>query len=209
MGEEYNPEIFRRVFRKKAIPMSESLEIECGLFTLTILNEFTYSPGSVDNVRRYEREYDFSGEYRPSSRHGLICQQPDGTKHSCILLASRGATGVHEHSVVVVNETCFVAVGDMLCSLSPPDLALNWATKVDHATCFGIHYSPRHDCLLSHGELEIARVGFDGKVVWSSGGADIFSGGFRVIGDYIESIDFYNRVYHFDIASGRSEMMGP
>ena len=114
---------------------------------------------------------------------------------------------MNEHSAVVLNRSCFVGVGDMLCSLSLPSLDLSWATKVDSATCFGVYYSPQHDCLLSHGELEVARVSLTGEIVWSAGGKDIFSEGFQIVGDYIEAIDFNHEVYRVDIATGRSKLI--
>lgn len=183
------------------------MELSCGSLTLTLLDEPTYTPGSVDNVRPYDREFCFVEQYRPSSKHGLKCREPDGTEHSCILLADGGASGVHEHSAVVINGCCFLAVGDMICSLSLPTLDLKWATKVDWATCFGVYYSPQHDCLLSHGEAAIARVSLDSEIVWEAGGMDIFSEGLRVIGDHVEAIDFYHQVYRIDIATGRSELI--
>lgn len=207
--------VFRAITFLAAGPASERsrstevvVKIRCEPFTLTMLAESTDSAGSADNVRRYDRVFDFAGEgYQPSSRHGLICLEPDGTEHSCVLLASEGATGVHEHSAVVVNGTCFVAVGDMLCALSLPCLDLRWATKLDSATCFGVYYSLQHDCLLSHGELEIARVSLSGEIVWSGGGKDIFTEGFQIVGDSIEAIDFNHEVYRIDIATGRSELI--
>lgn len=57
--------------------------------------------------------------------------------------------------------------------------------------------------LLSHGELEVARVSLNGEIVWSASGKDIFSEAFQVIGDRVEAIDFNNEVYHIDIATGR------
>ena len=158
-------------------------------------------------MRTYEREYDFARGYRPSSVHGLTCREPDGSEHSCILLAGGGASGVHEHSAVVFNGRCFVAVGDNICSLSLPTLDLRWVTKVDSATCFGVYYSPEYGCLLSHGELEIARVSLAGEVVWSAAGMDIFTEGFWIVGDYVEAIDFYHQVYRIEIGTGRSKLI--
>lgn len=185
------------------------MEVQCESLMLTMLDEREYSAGSADNVRSYDRELDLSDEFRPSSRHGLICRELDGAEHSCVLLAAGGSSRVHEHSAVVLKGVCFVAVGDMVCSLSLPTLVLNWATKVDGATCFGIYYSPRYDCLLSHGELEIARVNLLGEIVWSAGGADIFSEGFRVVDDQVEAVDFKGQVYRTDIGTGRSEVIDP
>ena len=183
------------------------MELASGSFVVTLLDDPTYTPGSADNVRRYDREYCFVQEYRPVSQYGLTCRQSDGTTHTCILLAGGGASRVHDHSAVIVNGSCFVGVGDMLCSLSLPTWELKWATKVDTATCFGVYYCPQHDCLLSHGECEIARASLSGEIVWSVSGRDIFSEGFRIVGDHVEAVDFYNGVYRIDIATGRCELV--
>ncbi|QDT71479.1 hypothetical protein [Lacipirellula limnantheis] len=183
------------------------MKLASGFFVVNLLDDPTYTPGSVDNVRRYDREHCLVQEYRPVSQYGLACTQSDGTMHTCILLAGGGASRVHEHSAVIVNGSCFVGVGDMLCSLSLPNLDLKWATKVDTATCFGVYYCPQQDCLLSHGECEIARVSLSGEIQWSASGRDIFSEGFRIVGGQVEAVDFYNSVYHIDIVTGRSELI--
>jgi hypothetical protein len=186
------------------------VELNQGPYILTLHDDPLYTAGSADNVERYDREYCFSKENRASSKCGMICQRPDGTTDSCILLGGGGASGVHDHSAVVVKDSCFVGVGDMLCALFLPTLDLRWATKVDWATCFGVYYSPQHDCLLSHGELEIARVSLGGQIIWSAGGMDIFTEGFHVVGDYVEALDFNRTVYRIDIATGRSAIVhGP
>jgi hypothetical protein len=82
-------------------------------------------------VRRYGREYCLVKEYRPVSQYGLFCRDKEGATHSCILLVGGGASRVHDHSAIIVNGSCFVGVGDMLCCLSLPTLNLKWAIKVD------------------------------------------------------------------------------
>jgi hypothetical protein len=183
------------------------VELASGSFVVTLLDDPTYTPGSADNVRRYDREYCLVQEYRPVSQYGLACRQSDGTTHTCILLAGGGASRVHEHSAVIVNGSCFVGVGDMLCSLSLPSLDLEWATKVDTATCFGVYYCAQHKCLLSHGECEIARANLGGEIIWSTSGKDIFSEGFRIVGGHVEAIDFNREVYRIDIATGDSQLV--
>ena len=183
------------------------MELTSGSFALTLLDDLTHDPTSVDNVRQYDREYCFVEEYRPASKYGLVCRQSDGTTYSCILLAGGGASRVHEHSAVAVNKFCFIGVGDMLCCVSLPTLDLSWATKVDTATCFGVYYCPQHECLLSHGELEIARVRLTGEIVWAASGKDMFSEGFRLGRDYVEAIDFNHEVYRIDIVTGRTEVI--
>jgi hypothetical protein len=183
------------------------VELVSGTFAVTLLDDPTYLPGSADNVRQYDREYCLVKEYRPASQYGVVCRQSERATHSCILLAGSGASRVHDHSAVIVNGTCFIGVGDMLCSLSLPDLDLRWATHVDTATCFGVYYCPEHKCLLSHGELEIARVSLTGEIAWLASGRDIFSEGFRMLGDRVEAVDFYHGVYRIDIVTGQCELV--
>jgi hypothetical protein len=176
---------------------------EAGKYELELVNEPMYTPGSADNVRSYAREYNFTdAEYQPSSRHGLVLREGGVVRQSCILLAGGGPTGVHEHSIAIVDNTCFVAVGDTLCSLALPLFDLLWHRQVDWATCFGVYFSANHYCLISHGELEIARVRLSGEVVWSSGGADIFSEGIKVFPDYVEAVDFNQNIYRMNIIDG-------
>lgn len=176
---------------------------KAGKYGLELIDEPLYSPGSADNVRSYRREHNFNdAEYRPTSRHGLVLREGGNLRESCILLAGGGASGVHEHSAVTLGDTCFVAVGDTLCSLALPSLDVLWHRQVDAATCFGVYYSTKHQCLISHGELEIARVSLSGEVVWSAGGADIFSERFELHADYIEAVDFNRMVYRLDLANG-------
>jgi hypothetical protein len=182
-----------------------SMHFKIEKYELELIDEPLYSPGSTDNVRSYAREYNFKdAEYRPTSRHGLVLSEGGDLKQSCILLAGGGASGVHKYSSVIVDGTCFVAVGDTLCSLALPTLDLIWHRQVDCVTCFGVYHSAKHLCLISHGELEIARVNLTGEVAWSIGGADIFSEGFELYPDHIEVVDFNRTVYRMDIATGAS-----
>ena len=178
------------------------MEFHDGPFVLALFDDPTYSPGSADNLRAYGREYSFAVGCQPNSKYGVSCQGPDQPTYSCILLAAAGATRVNSKSAVIVGERCFVAIGDVICSLTLPELSLLWTRRVDSATCFGVYYLPSHSCLVSHGELEIACLNLAGHVVWSAGGKDIFSEGFRLTAEYIEAIDFNHEVYHFDIATG-------
>ena len=166
--------------------------------------EPTYSPRSADNARRYAREYELQEKgYSPASSYGVVCRGPLGQESSCILFAGGGCTRVHQQSAVIIGPRCFIGVGDQLCGLVLPSLEMCWTVKIDLATCFGVYYSARHRCLLSHGELEIARVDLDGRVIWSHGGRDIFSEDFRVFDDHVEAVDFYHDVYRFEINGGR------
>jgi hypothetical protein len=183
------------------------VEWTSGRFALSLHDNPTFTSVSEDNARKYDREYNFVGEGRPVSKYGMACREPDGANYSCMLLAGGGASRVNEHSAVVVNSSCYVGVGDTICSLSLPTLDLKWSTKVDAATCFGVYFSHQHNCLVSHGEIEVARVSLSGEIVWSASGKDIFSGGLRVLGEVVEVIDFNHEAYRIDIATGRTELI--
>jgi len=167
---------------------------------IELINEPTHSFGSADNVRTYDTEVLIDSDHAPSSIHGVII---DG--HPIIVVgASGGATGIHSHSLIHLGEIICFAVGPYVCRMTLGKKALDWYAEVDNVTCFGIHYSEQHDALISHGELSIARLTREGKVLWSAGGADIFTEGFSLLPDWIEVIDFYQRVFHFDYDTGES-----
>jgi len=96
-----------------------------------------------------------------------------------------------------------MAVGAYLVCFGLSAFSLLWAIQVDTATCFGVHFSAAHGALISHGELEIARVSDTGAIVWSQSGRDIFTGDFKLAPDCIEVSDFDGAVYRFDYDDGR------
>lgn len=181
------------------------LELTANQYRIAISNDPTYSLGSADNISTYDREYaldDARAKYTITSRHAIRVFEAHNVIQTCILLAGGGASGIHAHSAIVRDESCVIAVGPFLASLRIPGLELQWTTQTDAATCFGVYCSGKHQCLISHGELEIARVSFDGDISWQSSGADIFTNGFTLHEDWVQVIDFYNREYRFDIATG-------
>ena len=74
--------------------------------------------------------------------------------------------------------------------------------RTDTATCFGVYDAPGFASIISHGELEIARLSYSGQLLWSASGRDIFSEGFRCLDSGIEVIDFNRSVYLFDYRTG-------
>ena len=175
-------------------------------YKVVVGNDDTYAAGSPANLHAYDKEHVLSEEaYRPSSQHSITVSTEGSAVSSCILTAVGGATGIHEHSALICGDSCIVAVGPFMCSLRIPSLDLEWKAEVDWATCFGVYYSAKHDCLISHGELFIARVEYGGEILWTSGGKDIFTGEFKLFDDYIEVTDFNDESYRFDITTGRSK----
>lgn len=175
-----------------------------GDYRLDITNDPPHFDGSADNLHSYDILHSLDGDaVTPTSRHALRLFRNDEQIRSCLLSAGRGASGVHENTVLIHDCNCIIAVGPFIASVAVPSLELNWATQTDDASCFGVYESPNHKCLLSHGELLIARVTHSGTIVWQTGGADIFTNGFQIDGDVIRVTDFYDRNYTLDIETGR------
>jgi len=136
-----------------------------------------------------------------ASVHVISRTGRDHVRHALRLSASGGASGVHEHSLLVDGDRALVAVGAWLCAVDLPLLGLEWSLEVDWATCFGVHRLG--DGYLSHGELSIARVSHGGKIVWQASGRDIFTGKLRVQGESAVIEDFYQRRYRIDLLTGQ------
>ena len=164
-----------------------------------------FNARSADNVCKPEEECFLDDDgYRPSSRHRISVRFDDDVFATRVLLAGGGATGVHEHSALVRDDTCFVAVGPFVCALELPALRLLWHTRADSATCFGIYDAPGYASIISHGELEIARLSYSGQLLWSAGGRDIFTEGFELHEHHVEAIDFNGAHYRFKLETGNS-----
>jgi hypothetical protein len=180
------------------------LSLTVGDYRLDITNDPPYFDGSADNLCSYDRLHSLDADAATAtSSHALRLFRNDQQIRSCLISAGGGASGVHENTALIHDCNCIIAVGPFMASVALPSLELNWATQTDDATCFGVYESPNHNCLLSHGELLIARVTHRGTIVWKTGGADIFTNGFRLDRDVIHVADFYDRNYILDIETGR------
>jgi hypothetical protein len=127
-----------------------------GRYGFDVVDEPCYSFGSADNPRRYEHEHLLESEDPLSSKHAVVCVDGDERCGSAVLGASRGPTGIHDHSLVVLDDRCFLAIGDRVACMAIPSLALLWHVSVDWATCFGLHLGGDERYLVVHGELEIS-----------------------------------------------------
>lgn len=178
-----------------------------GQHQVLIDNDPTYSFGCRDNPRIYQYAYRLDeGSHSPSSLHSIrvVSTEDECEVSSCILGASRGASSIHDHSAVICDNSLIVAVGPFVAALHLPTLELRWKTRADEITCFGVYHSPSNDCFISHGELEVARISYQGKIEWSNGGADIFTNGFALKKHCVEVVDWNDDVYLWDIRTGES-----
>jgi outer membrane protein assembly factor BamB len=121
---------------------------------------------------------------------------------SAIVGASGAGTGVRESSAVLAGDRCFPGVGDQLACLSLPELLLLWHLQGDGATCFGVYRGPEGRGLIVHGELEVSAVTLEGELLWGFAGRDIFTGPFRVSGNWVFATDWDGRLYCLDAATG-------
>jgi len=174
---------------------------------LEIIDESHYSPASMDNARKYSKEYSLSNQFEPLTKYGIILSSHGEIKQSIILIAHGWGGHVHEHTALVKDDVLYLAIGNQVCGLSLPKLDLSWYRQVDTVACFGVYYSPEYHCLISHGELEIARLNLAGDVVWTVSGKDIFSEGFDLYSVHIEVVDFNREKYRIEILDGKIKLI--
>jgi outer membrane protein assembly factor BamB len=174
------------------------MRIDSHAGTIEVIDEPAYSFGSADNTRNYRFAKNLAPRDRPSSVHGLLLNG----EPLAVFANGGGASSVHEHSSVYVNGSLYVAVGDSVVCLNLSPFDYKWSVQVDSATCFGIYYDERHRALISHGELEIARISEDGRLLWSVSGADIFSEKFSLLPQFVEVLDFNGQTYRFQYERG-------
>ena len=192
---------------------SDPLQLTWKDYKITLAQESPdlprYNPRSADNVVGPEEHELFLGDrsYRPASRHRVSISHAEIPVACCVLFADGGASGVHNHSALVHGDALVVAVGAFMCALQLPELVLCWHTRADTATCFGVYDAPSWGSLISHGELQIARVNYSGQVVWSTSGRDIFSEGFTLFEKHAEAIDFNGTKYRIELETGNIEII--
>src|SRR5262245_24106123 len=121
-----------------------------GDVAVEMLNEPAYSLGSVDNVRAYAKEYLLGPRSLYCSRHGVVCGMHEEPVGSALIAGSGGGTGVHAHSLAVLDDRCCAAVGNTVACMGLPELALRWHVQADVATCFGIHLTHDRSSLVVH-----------------------------------------------------------
>ena len=66
-----------------------------------------------------------------------------------------------------------------------------------------LNFEEQNRAFISHGELSIVRFSAEGGILWRATGADIFTGNFSLKPDFIEAVDWSDRVYRFSYLDGK------
>jgi hypothetical protein len=177
----------------------DAIRINTAAGAVELRNEPTYTFRSADNAIKYRFERNFTESQRPSSIHGVVI---DGDP-LVIFGAGGAASGVHECSLAYTPNVLYVAVGDSVACLEPKPFLFRWVLKTDPAACFGVHFEEQNRAFISHGELSIVRFSAEGGILWRATGADIFTGNFSLKPDFIEAVDWSDRVYRFSYLDGK------
>ncbi len=171
-------------------------------FIIDVLDEATYQHGSEHHHFNYHKVYFGNDEEQhPSSKHGIKIHREGQIIDSCIIIGSGGATGIHQSSSLMDNDQLIICCCDTIFCLMAPELNLKWKTQADQATCFQI-FKLQKDYVV-HGELQVTRLGKDGKILWQFAGKDIFVSlegeeEFKLADDHIMLTDFGKTRYKID-----------
>ena len=170
-------------------------------YQIKIFEENDYQINSSENWFNYSRVFFNVNESKPTSKVGIQVYNGGKLISDCIVGAEGCGTGIHSNSTLISYGGIVVCCSNTIFKLSLNDLNLEWKTRADKATCFGVYYLA--DDYIVHGELEISRINKNGNIVWKKSGRDIWTtpeaiDDFAVYDDYILVTDWeYNR-YKFD-----------
>lgn len=177
-------------------------------YSIGLFNDAGYNPESTDNVIEYNKFYpnkaDYDYDY--SSKHGVLLLKDHEIINSACICSSGGATTIHPNSSILEAHQLLLCCGKTIFCLTIPELGLLWATEADPATCFGIYKF--EGSFIVHDELQISRLGQDGKTTWCFSGSDIFitstgSEDFKLEDGVIQTKSWDNHLFRLDARTGK------
>jgi hypothetical protein len=154
-------------------------------------------PENIFDTRRYKRQLDLSCGKFQTTNYGLYLNNIGE-----FLISSEYPSTLHGNSAVIQDQCLYLGIGNQICKINLLTKEKEWNIEVDMACCFGVHYEEGRAALISHGEVTITRLTTDGLILWRASGRDIFTEGFELKEDYIETIDFEKNIYYFDYETG-------
>jgi hypothetical protein len=179
------------------------MKFESKNYTVIVVDESEYIGDSNKKEHSYTNEYNLAPDVQPSSSYVIKCAQSGA---SCIVHTGGGASVVSNRSAILRGSSLLILVGDQIVCLTLPTLEKSWSKTIDSATAFQVYLSPDGEGLLIHGEIDISKISFEGEVIWSTSGKDIFSEGFTVYDDYVEAVDFNGDRYSISIKDGTNTL---
>lgn len=185
----------------------EAITLDAGALRVELWQDPAYTPGSAGDVRRYDREIALSAHRGQAT--GVEVRVHGETAATAVLLCDAGCPGMTEGRALLRDETLFVCMRDHVAALALPALEVRWTTDVDDACVFDIGEIPGADALLVHGELNVTRLGPDGRIHWQRGGADIFTGGCWIEGDAVVAVDWLGAEYRWRLEDGAEISVTP
>lgn len=177
------------------------MKFKTGKYKIELTVEESYNKNSSDNINDYSKIFFDESEFEFPTKIGLKLFENGDIIQSSIIGSIGGGTGIHRSSQIIEDDRILVCCSDSIFCLSIPELDLIWKTQADQATCFEIF--KYRDSYVVHGELEISRLDYNGRIMWQQSGADIFTtpkgeNDFKITEEYIKATDWDNRSYKFD-----------
>ena len=184
---------------------SHKIIVELPNSHLELFDDCHYTPYSTDNPVPYKKIYlskDIEDRsFQIVARVGILLRDKidrENLINSAIICESGGATHLGPQSFLIRGNELILCICNHLYSLDLNSLDLNWRTQVDDITCFSLHEFGGG--ILTHGELQLSFLNFNGTLQWEFLARDIFvtyeeSPAFRIENDLIVK-DFSGYEYH-------------
>lgn len=172
----------------------EALTLEEGALRVVLWRDPDYVPGSAAG------EVALSPHREDATRVEALM---DGRAvASVVLLCEAGCPAITDGRALLRDGMLIACVRDHVVCLGLPSLDVRWMTDVDDACVFALMEIDGADALLVHGELDITRIGVDGRIQWRRGGGDIFTGGCWIDGDAVVAVDWVGAEYRWRLEDG-------
>lgn len=185
-------------------PRAEAVTLAEGALEVELWRDPGHVPGAAHG---YDREIALSP--RPGQATGVEARVEGRRVASVVLVCEDGCPGIMDGDVVMRDGLLVVALRDHVVALALPSLEVRWMTDVDDACVFGLMEIAGADALLVHGELQVTRLGMDGRVQWQRGGGDIFTGGCWIHGGEVVAVDWTGAEYRWRLADGEPLAVTP